>query len=64
MNKKTEVLVRGKGKRGKIPRELIYEMVRGSTVYYRDCNRVLAGEKSLEEVMVAVDCSHIRLYSF
>lgn len=51
MNKKTEVLVRGKKKRGKIPRELIYEMVRGSTVYYRDYNRVLAGEKSLEEVM-------------
>jgi len=51
MNKKTEVLVRGKKKGGKIPRELIYEMVRGSTVYYRDYNRVLAGEKSLEEVM-------------
>ncbi len=51
MNKKTEVLVRGKKKRGKIPRGLIYEMVRGSAVYYRDYNKVLAGEKTLEEVM-------------
>ncbi|GJQ50978.1 MAG: hypothetical protein HKUEN01_33640 [Candidatus Kuenenia stuttgartiensis] len=51
MNKKTEVLVREKKKKGKIPGELIYEMVRGRAVYYRDYNRVLAGEKSLEEVM-------------
>ncbi|WP_457627619.1 Uma2 family endonuclease [Persephonella sp.] len=40
-----------KKKRKTVPRELIYEMRYGSPVYYRDYDRVLSGEKSLEEVM-------------
>ncbi|MBK3331680.1 Uma2 family endonuclease [Persephonella atlantica] len=38
-------------KRRSVPRELIYEMRYGSPIYYRDYDKVLAGEKSLEEVM-------------
>ena len=38
-------------KRKSIPRELIYEMRKGSPIYYRDYDKVLAGEKRLEEVM-------------
>jgi Uma2 family endonuclease len=34
-----------------IPKELIYEMRHGKPIYYRDYNKVLNGEKSLEEVM-------------
>jgi len=35
----------------KIPEALIYEMRHGSPIYYRDYEKVLAGEKTLEEVM-------------
>ncbi len=38
-------------KRRSVPRELIYEMRYGSPIYYRDYDKVLAGEKRLEEVM-------------
>ncbi len=51
MDKETGALVKEKRKRRKIPRELIYEMVRGSPIYYRDYDKVLAGEKALEEIM-------------
>lgn len=51
MNKETETLVEEKKKRRKIPKELIYEMAKGSPIYYRDYDKVLAGEKTLEEVM-------------
>jgi Uma2 family endonuclease len=34
-----------------IPKALIYEMRHGSPIYYRDYEKVLAGEKTLEEVM-------------
>ena len=37
--------------RKKVPKELIYEMRYGSPIYYRDYNKVLAGEKTIEEVM-------------
>ncbi len=40
-----------KKKRKTIPKELIYEMRYGSPIYYRDYDKVLLGEKSLEEVM-------------
>ncbi|WP_457639145.1 Uma2 family endonuclease [Persephonella sp.] len=40
-----------KKKRKTVPKELIYEMRYGSPIYYRDYDRVLSGEKSLEEVM-------------
>jgi len=40
-----------KTKRKRIPRELIYEMRYGSPIYYRDYEKVLSGEKTLEEVM-------------
>lgn len=51
MSKETETLVEEKKKRRKIPKELIYEMARGSPIYYRDYDKVLAGGKTLEEVM-------------
>ncbi|MDR4508738.1 MAG: Uma2 family endonuclease [Candidatus Brocadiaceae bacterium] len=51
MTKETEALVEKKKKRRKIPKELIYEMRRGNPIYYRDYDKVLAGEKTLEEVM-------------
>ena len=35
----------------RVPKELIYEMRHGSPVYYRDYDKVLSGEKTLEEVM-------------
>ena len=38
-------------KRKRIPEELIYEMRAGSPIYYRDYEKVLSGEKELEEVM-------------
>ncbi len=37
--------------RKRIPKELIYEMRHGSPIYYRDYDKVLKGEKTLEEVM-------------
>ncbi|GAK61166.1 hypothetical protein U27_01065 [Candidatus Vecturithrix granuli] len=40
-----------KTKRKTIPRELIYEMRHGTPIYYRDYQKVVANEKSLEEVM-------------
>jgi len=40
-----------KTKRKKIPKYLIYEMRKGSPIYYRDYDKVLSGEKTLEEVM-------------
>ncbi len=40
-----------KAKRRRVPKELIYEMRRGSPIYYRDYDKVLSGEKSLEEVV-------------
>jgi Uma2 family endonuclease len=38
-------------KRKIILKELIYEMRHGRPIYYRDYDKVLSGEKSLEEVM-------------
>ena len=35
----------------RVPKELIYEMRYGSPIYYRDYDKVLTGEKTLEEVM-------------
>ena len=35
----------------RVPKELIYEMRKGSPIYYRDYDKVLSGEKSREEVM-------------
>ncbi len=43
--------VSNKTKRKTIPKELIYEMVKGRPVYYREYDKVLTGEKTLEEVM-------------
>jgi len=40
-----------KNKRKRVPKELIYEMRYGSPIYYRDYDKVLSGEKTLEEVM-------------
>lgn len=37
--------------RKKVPKALIYEMRHGSPIYYRDYEKVLSGEKSLEEVI-------------
>ena len=38
-------------KRRGVPKALIYEMRAGRPIYYRDYEKVLAGEKALEEVM-------------
>jgi len=38
-------------KRKRIPKELIYEMVHGKPIYYRDYKKVLANKKSAEEIM-------------
>jgi Uma2 family endonuclease len=35
----------------KVPERLIYEMVNGKPIYYRDYDKVLSGEKRLEEVL-------------
>ncbi len=43
--------VKKETKRNRVPKELIYEMRRGRPIYYRDYDKVLAGEKSLEEVV-------------
>ncbi|WP_293446015.1 Uma2 family endonuclease [Persephonella sp.] len=46
-----EVKEKTKKGRKRVPRELIYEMRYGSPIYYRDYDKVLSGEKTLEEVM-------------
>jgi Uma2 family endonuclease len=46
----TRVKAEKKGKK-RVPRELIYEMRYGKPIYYRDYDKILSGEKSLEEVM-------------
>ncbi len=38
-------------KRTRVPKALIYEMRKGSPIYYRDYDKVLAGELPLEAVM-------------
>ncbi len=43
----TEPVVKTKG----VPKELIYEMRYGRSIYYRDYDQVLKGEKTCEEVM-------------
>jgi len=43
--------VKPASKRKTILKELIYEMRYGRPIYYRDYDKVLSGEKSLEEVM-------------
>ena len=45
-----ETLVKKK-KAKRIPKELIYEMRHGKPIYYRDYDKVLSGEKTLEEVI-------------
>ncbi len=40
-----------KAKKRSILKELIYEMRSGKPIYYRDYDKVLSGEKTLEEVM-------------
>ncbi|WP_457623161.1 Uma2 family endonuclease [Persephonella sp.] len=44
-----------KKKTRKVPKELVYEMRYGSPIYYRDYDKVLSGEKTLEEVMGSSD---------
>ncbi|TCK06659.1 Uma2 family endonuclease [Phorcysia thermohydrogeniphila] len=46
----------------RVPKELIYEMRHGSPIYYRDYDKVLSGEKSLEEVMGSSDLHAWFLY--
>ena len=51
-------------KKGKmIPKELIYEMRFGSPSYYRDYDKVLSGEKVMEEVMGSSDLHAWLLYA-
>ncbi len=46
-----EIKEKTKKKRKGISKELIYEMRKGSPIYYRDYDKVISGEKTLEEVM-------------
>ena len=46
-----EVKEKKKKGRTRVPKELIYEMRYGSPIYYRDYDKVISGEKTLEEVM-------------
>ena len=46
----TDIKEKKKKRRG-IPKALIYEMRYGKPIYYRDYDKVLKGEKTLEEVM-------------
>ncbi|WP_343123067.1 hypothetical protein [Persephonella sp. KM09-Lau-8] len=46
-----EVKEKKKKSRKRVPKELIYEMRYGSPIYYRDYDKVISGEKTLEEVM-------------
>jgi hypothetical protein len=47
----TTLKTKGKKARKRVPRVLIYEMRYRSPIYYRDYDKVLSGEKQLEEVM-------------
>ncbi|ADY74001.1 hypothetical protein Dester_1370 [Desulfurobacterium thermolithotrophum DSM 11699] len=47
----TAVKAEKKKRRKSIPKVLIYEMRKGSPIYYRDYDKVLSGEKQLEEIM-------------
>jgi Uma2 family endonuclease len=49
-------------KRKNIPKELIYEMRKGSPIYYRDYKEVLEGKKTLEEVMGSSELQAILTY--
>jgi len=50
-------------KKRRIPTELIYEKRFGSLIYYRDYDKVLSGEKTLEEVMGSSDLHAWLLYA-
>jgi len=47
----TAVKAEKKKTRKTVPKVLIYEMRHGSPIYYKDYDKVLSGEKQLEEVM-------------
>ena len=40
-----------KKKKNKVFKELVYEMRYGSPIYYREYDKVISGEKTLDEVM-------------
>ncbi|RUM47522.1 MAG: Uma2 family endonuclease [Hydrogenothermus sp.] len=42
-------------KKKQIPKELVYELINGSPVYYRDYEKVLSGQTTLEGVMGSSD---------
>ena len=48
---KTTLKTKGKKARKRVPKVLIYEMRHGSPIYYRNYDKVLSGEKQLEEIM-------------
>ncbi len=49
-------------KKKRVPRELVYEMRYGSPIYYKDYDKVLSGEKTLEEVMGSSKIQWIVIY--
>ncbi|MDQ7055955.1 MAG: hypothetical protein Q9M89_05580 [Persephonella sp.] len=49
-------------KRRSIPKELIYEVRYGSPIYYREYDKVLSGEKTLEEVMGSSKLQWVIIY--
>ncbi len=48
--------------RKRAPKELIYEMRYGSPIYYRDYDKVLSGEKTLEEVIGSSKLQWVVIY--
>ena len=42
-------------KKKQVPKELVYELINGSPVYYRDYEKVLSGQTTLEGVMGSSD---------
>ena len=57
ITKKTKIT-----KKRRVPRELVYEMRYGSPIYYKDYDKVLSGEKTLEEVMGSSKIQWIVIY--
>ncbi len=48
---KKKQLSNKKVKRTRVPKELVYEMRKGSPIYYRDYDKVISGELPIEAVM-------------
>ncbi|RMD47511.1 MAG: Uma2 family endonuclease [Aquificota bacterium] len=48
-------LTKSKKKKKKIVKELVYELINGSPIYYKDYEKVLSGQETLEGIMGSSD---------